>query len=795
MSNTELKSFLPSSSKSGAEEINFFRVIHVFKKYMYYFLVLIIAGGILSYAKLRWTKKVYQSESIIKLNVSKNSDVLGNRFEQFGDGDVDQLVGEIEIIKSSLIVNELLNSMDLIISYFEKGNVLINEHYKSSSFKVLLIEDSLNHILYDNDVNVVFLDNNKCSVSINESKPKIVNCGDLVDLNGFKFKVFKNKFFEENNVNKEFIFRVNSRVALKDFISSNLLVEIENIKAKTIRIAFNDYNAHKAQEIVSNLVTIYQRVSLETKRKTQEQTIAFIDEQLSKAEDNLKRAEINLENFIISSGSPDPKSELERVKDKVLEYKETKKDLEYELKVLDDVYRFVTSEKGDDKPLPFLNQLSNESLKTSINQLNNMYREFELLKSTTKPNTLLYKNKLLELHSLRADVSDNLFQNRKLTESKLREINSIIGQFEREFTSLPSKETEINRLKRFYSLWESFYLYLINKKVEFGIAKAGLTSEFIVLKPPLVSDVPLTPVKGVFYGVGIGAAVFISLIIFVVGYLLANTVLTTTDIERASSVPIIGEIPLYKKKRMQFSQIVVFDSPKSSISEAFRTFRTNLSFMMSENKTNLISITSTISGEGKTFVALNMAGILAMSGKKVVLIDLDLRKPKVHLAFGNHDNSKGMSTILVGKHKYQECLIDTQVENFKVIPSGITPPNPSELVLRDTFNVLLEDLKKDFDYIIIDTPPVGLVTDASMIMSKTDVQLYVMKSRYTKLTAISEVNRLYSTKNISNMAVVLNAVSGFNSRYGYGYGNYGGYGYYEDVKESFLETFKKRFKK
>ncbi|HOO08856.1 MAG TPA: CpsD/CapB family tyrosine-protein kinase, partial [Cyclobacteriaceae bacterium] len=210
-------------------------------------------------------------------------------------------------------------------------------------------------------------------------------------------------------------------------------------------------------------------------------------------------------------------------------------------------------------------------------------------------------------------------------------------------------------------------------------------------------------------------------------------------------------------------------NPKSMASEAIRTLRTSLDFFASGGDKKAISITSTVSGEGKSFLAMNLSGVLAMSNKKVVLLDLDMRKVKGNLPFAVEDASKGVSTILINKHKWRDCIVKTSQESFDYIPAGPHPPNPSELLMNGPFDHLLESLKSTYDFIIMDTPPVGLVTDGVMAMKKSDISIYVLRANYSKMEFLNNLSRTIKINKLKNVSVVVNALPADGKAYGYGY--------------------------
>jgi len=245
------------------------------------------------------------------------------------------------------------------------------------------------------------------------------------------------------------------------------------------------------------------------------------------------------------------------------------------------------------------------------------------------------------------------------------------------------------------------------------------------------------------------------------------TVNLLREIERSSQVPVLGVIPEMRNKSA--GPFYIVDNPRSIVSEAIRTLRTNLDFFTSTDSKKVIVISSTVSGEGKSFLAMNLGGILAMSKKRVILLDLDMRKAKDngHAQVGNP--SKGISTILIHRNTLQESIARTSLEGFDFIPSGPHPPNPSELLLNGEFEGLLNQLREQYDYIVIDTPPVGLVTDGIMAMKRADLSIYVVRANYSKKEFLKNLERIVAINKLSNVAVVLNALPSTGKTYGYGY--------------------------
>ena len=323
-------------------------------------------------------------------------------------------------------------------------------------------------------------------------------------------------------------------------------------------------------------------------------------------------------------------------------------------------------------------------------------------------------------------------------------------------------------------------LALRKSKMELEITRAGTVTNYVILSPASLPQGPIKPEKLLIYGVALSFSLVFSFVFLLVRYLLNNKITSLRELEKLIQVPILGAVPKYNKEKIPLTKLVIKPSSKSAISESLRTIRTNMEFLNGTKESHIITITSTISGEGKTFIAVNMGAIIAFSKQKVCIVDLDMRKPKVHLAFGDEAAVHGVSTLLIGKSSLDECIRHSQIDNLDYIPAGPNPPNPSELILHDEYKTLLKDLRKKYDMVILDTPPVGLVTDAVLSMKNSDIQIYVVRSDYSKRSFTKSIENLNRLNQFPNLTVIFNSLKSSNSGYGHGYGYGYGYGYYED---------------
>jgi capsular exopolysaccharide synthesis family protein len=332
---------------------------------------------------------------------------------------------------------------------------------------------------------------------------------------------------------------------------------------------------------------------------------------------------------------------------------------------------------------------------------------------------------------------------------------------------MPDKNTKFSKNQRFYKLYEEFYLSMMKSKAEFEIAQAGSTPDFKILSSATLPTIPISPKKTMILGIGLVAGIVLNFFFIGLVYLLNNQITSLQELEKYTKLPVLGVIPLTHS--IATSPFHVIENPKSVLSEAVRTLRTNLDFFLAAGNKKVIAISSTISGEGKSFLALNLGGVLALSRKKVALLDLDMRKAKNNLPFEIQDSSKGISTILIQKNTWEDCIVKTSLENFDYLPAGPQPPNPSELLLNGEFLNLLQDMKEHYDYLVLDTPPIGLVTDGIMAMKRSDLSIYVLRANYSDKDFVKNLHRTIAINKFTNVALVLNAIPASAKSYGYGY--------------------------
>jgi tyrosine-protein kinase Etk/Wzc len=759
-------------------EIDFTKILSILNKNLPWIVLFLVVSVSVAWLYLRYTKPLYESSSVLKLEVKSDASILGlggvgdNMEEQYGN-----ITGEIELIKSRLVYNKVLDQMDLDVSYFAKGDILSTEMYKNAPFKVEYTVK--NDVFYNLPVEVIILDEKQYKLKYvlgGEVVSETIGLGKTIENELIRLKVSLTDNYSADVNDKPYTFIINSRSALLDYISTNLNVQVVNLNAHTIKISFTDYNKSRAQDIVNNFNDVYLALTLEHKNKAHEQTLKFLDDQLDETANELKNSETEVENFVLDAKTINVKSQIGKTVEEIEGLMKSRLEVGIQISLLDDLSNLIEADSEVEQFIPSLRLIDDPLLYESINTLNKAQTERKLLLTSTKANTGAYRRQQAEMSQIREGTLELINENKKLLNVRLDNISNSIKKLERSFTTLPGKDTKLTRIKRFYDLNEKFYLLLIDKKVQFGIAKAATVPEFQILSPASMPGAPVSPQQMLIYGIAMGVGLFMGIGLVAAKYMLHDTFTSQKELEKATIAPVLGVVPKYIREKLSVAKLVVDRNPKASVSEALRSIRTNLEFIASTEGKKVVSVTSTVGGEGKTFITVNLAGILALTNKKVIILDLDMRKPKVNSSF-DVENVKGMSTLLIGKHKLEECIHKTTIDNLDFICAGPLPPNPSELILRQAMDDLLAELHKTYDLIVIDSPPVGLVTDGIIIMKKADIPIYVVRSEYSKKNYAKNINKLVRTHGFNKLSVILNGLDNFAS-YGYGYGY--GYEYYTD---------------
>ncbi|MCB0504629.1 MAG: polysaccharide biosynthesis tyrosine autokinase [Cyclobacteriaceae bacterium] len=720
---------------------------------------------------LRYTKPMYESSSEIKLDQEERSNVLGlPQFEQ--NNNLGLLSSEMELIQSRLFFSKVIETVNLNPQYFTYGNILVDEKFLNPPFKVDYKVLDLN--IYNHPIDLTIKNNEEFELSYKLGKETYSVTGlfgDSIRSQHLQCVVHFNKSFTRE-AGAEFYFKINSKEELINYIESNLTVEPLNLQANTFKISFKDHNYNKAHALVSAIDTLYYNYSLQEKTKANRSKIEYLNEQLRETEKKLDDFESYFEEFTIDNQTVNLDEDVKRTIEAINSLDSQRINVNERIEEIELFQKKLSS-------IPYENLTPNSSifppyLNKSIEEFNLQNNDLQKLGLSYKENTYTYKSRKKEVELLRGDILSDINDIKAELYERLRDLANEKNQLRSQLLKLPSKSTEYNKSKRFYELYEEMYLTLMQSKNEFEIAIAGSVTKIKILSPASLPKNPIYPMPSIAYAAAGLLSLVFSFLFIGTNYLLHNKLQSIREIEFLTKAPILGSVPKHKLNK-SVAQIIVDKYPKSAVSEALRSIRTNIEFMVPDKATKVLSVTSTVGSEGKTFVSTNLAALMAMAGKKTVVVDLDLRKPKIHLAFDREENKIGVSSILINKSKVEQCIVTSHIQNLDFISAGPIPPNPSELILRKEFDSLIEYLRGKYDIVILDTPPVGLVTDGLLTMQKADLPVYILRADFSKRSFVQNVNRILNTKKFNNLSIILNATTASETGYGYGYGKKGTY--------------------
>ena len=772
------------------KEFNALILNNVLRKHWYKPVILVVFGIITAFIYLRYSKQTYESSSIIQLvEEDKVKDVLGDKGIVQASTDLSK---EIEFLRSDVLFDAVLKQLNMNVSLFSEGKLLTKDLYGNAPFSIVI------YSLYDSSFCGKRIDlsiENKNIILLTYShNGKIFKTkgtlNNIIKTNHFQLSIKSNNAKEVYDViqSNTLYFKFNNQKILRDEMKSGLKIEQLDPNAKTIKISYSDNNPKICYNVVDNLIDTYINFDKINKQTKTNQTIIFINQQLDSLSRILKSSQDSLSNFQRNEKISNPERVETQLSNDINELTLSLLEINQEISILVminnkisidpnrlEIYRLIPEMVGK--------KSFEASLLRQVEELNQLLEAQEdLLREVTKENKQnkvlneRIKNRILTIKQGINIIDDRLKSDKGIIQARITELES-------NYFELPEKKMEFDRLKYIQELNNRYFTLFTEKKIEYELSNAGYSSSNRILNAPTVPIAAIYPNnKLTYFLLGfLGLLIGLGTIIF--KYLTYNEITSIQDLQALlpNETNILGSVPVHRKK-MKHSQIVVSETSKSRLAESIRNIRSNMSFVNKDAK--VIAISSSVSGEGKTFVLLNLAGLIAASGKKTIIIDLDLRKPKVHHGF-DVENTNGMSNFISGLSTFDEVIKHSTFNNLDFITSGLIPPNPSELIQSDAFKTILSDLKERYDIILIDNPPVGIVSDGIHILAQADIPIYIFKANFSKRIFAERVEELFKVQKIQKLNVILNGVENNNSIYGYGYQySYTDSGYYTEDEQS-----------
>ena len=514
---------------------------------------------------------------------------------------------------------------------------------------------------------------------------------------------------------------------------------------------------------------IYIENSISLSKKVNDNTLQFIDGQLNEVEGQLNGVESNLEQFQREKTTFNLGSEQSVLFQRVVEFESEKDRIGIKLKSIDMLYEYLTSNDADMAISPaILAEQNDPSLSSAFNELFALQQKKTNLLFSSTASSPLVKQTDEQINILRQNIMGIVLNVRKKLTNDINSISGQLNQYQSTMRQMPTTQRGIVNISRNVEIYAKIYEFLLETRAQTVIAKAGIVADKTVLEPAY-SNGSVRPVLVQTLAVGIGIGLALSMLVIFIKSMFYNFVNTKDELKEITNLPIIGVIGSTKEAENEY--LVVDKFPQSQVAEAFRVIRTNLSYFAPKVKNKVLLVTSSVASEGKTFCAVNVAITLAKARRKVILVDLDLHKPKQANAF-NLQNDVGVTSYVVGKANMNQIIKDTPIDNLQVILTGPRTPNASELIVDPMMEQLIEELRLHYEYIIIDTPPVGLLSDALVFMKHADLNLYVVKAGYTKRDFIDIAHQIVEKNQIKHLSFILNNVNTKNIPAGYGGGYY-----------------------
>lgn len=776
------------------ENIDLKRFVSLFVSNWYWFAISLFISITLAYGINRYSQRIYSVSSTLLIRDDQFGNMNNTVTSIIPGGDIfrsqQNLNNEMGILRSFSLNYRVIKELEdfhVIYTSIGRRGIVESRMYKTCPFVVKY--DSLELEPKNIRVEIEILSEEQYSLKLNgELNFEIVlNFGDRFSQYGFDFIIEKrnpeNDVFLQNGSNRYYFYFMDLKSLAVQYRSNLSVAPIEK-EASLVNLSITGFVPDQEVDYLNKLMEVYIRYGLDNKNQTADSTINFIDKQLAVILDSLDLAEEKLEDFRTSNNFIDLSREGVFIQNRLERLENEKAAFDLQLQ-----YYLYLSEYLDNKNSrgsiisPSVIGITDQVLLRLVNDFSSLQKEREKLGfniSTTEP-ALLQLEKESEIAS--QGLKENIRNGIEGLKMSISVSNKKIADVEYEISRLPSTERNLINIQRKFDLNNTVYTYLLEKRSESGIARASNVSDNrIIDEASLFSTVLVKPKTRVNFIIALMLGIILPMsLIFLIDFL-NDKVIDKRDIEKRTTVPVIGYISHSDGK----NEFAVVEKPGSSLAESFRSVRTAVKYYVKENDKVVIAISSTVSSEGKTFISVNLAAIASMLGKKVLLIGLDLRKPRINKVF-EYVGSPGMSTYLSGNCTFEEIIKKTKVENLFYAPSGPIPPNPAELIETVHMKTFLDRAKEDFDYIIIDTPPVGIVTDALLLAQYVDVNLFIVRQRYTSRNTLEMIEELKNQGELKNMAIIINDINlsgyyGYGIRYGYmlGYGYSYGYNYYNN---------------
>ena len=745
---------------------------------------------------LHWATPIYNISATVLIKDEKKGGGSGvsSELEDMGLSGLmtssKNIDNELEVLRSKTLVKEVVNQLNLYITYKDEDEFPAKSLYKTSPVQVSLTPQEAEKLSSPMVVEMILQPKGSIDVNVTvgekgyqkhfEKLPAIfpTDEGTLAffqDVDSVTLQDGTKVPRLEKNV-RHITATINKPMRVAKGYCSSLSIAPTSKTTSVAVISLKNSSLQCGQDFINQLLEMYNRNTNNDKNEIAQKTAEFIDERISIISKELGSTEADLETFKRDAGITDLTSEAQIALAGNAEYEKKSVENRTQISLVNDLRKYL---KGNEyEVLPSNIGLQDAASAGAIDRYNQMLVERKRLLRTSTENNPTIINLDTSIRAMRTNVQATLDATLKGLQITKEDLAREASRYSRRINDAPTQERQFVSIARQQEIKSGLYLMLLQKREENAITLAATANNAKIIDEALADDNPISPKKTIVYlaalvlGVGLPVGV-----IYLIG-LTKFKIEGRADVEKLTSLPVVGDIPLADEKT---GSIAVFENQNNLMSETFRNVRTNLQFIL-ENGKNVILVTSTISGEGKSFISANLAISLSLLGKKVVIVGLDIRKPGLNKVFNIPRKEVGITQYLANPEKNLMDLVQLSdvSKNLYILPGGTVPPNPTELLARDGLDKAIETLKKNFDYVILDTAPVGMVTDTLLIGRVADLSVYVCRADYTHKNEYTLINELAEKDKLPSLCTVINGLDLKRRKYGYyyGYGKYGKfYGY------------------
>ncbi|MFB6320149.1 GumC family protein [Saccharicrinis sp. FJH54] len=769
------------------EGINFEKIFKTVLRNLWLFIIFLILAFGLAYMYIRYTIPTYRvAASVLIKDQSKSAS--GSMEDLFGGnlfGNNQNLQNELLILKSYPIVEKTIQNLDLEVLYYQYKNYQYHDAYKSMPFKVIFFKEhpQLIHTIF----NLQFEDDGTYVLSAEKQDAPAYNyltnhvtgmrpdyeialkgqVGEIMTTPDFQFLVVITSD-EQLSFQKQYAFKLTTNEATTDYYKNALQFNMVNQSATIVEISLDTKSVELGRDIINELIKVYSAANLEEKNHMANMTINYIESQLEEVSKSLNMTEDSLQQFLSENRLINVEEQATGMSEQLMELRNQQAELMAQKRYFSYVADYLKENNEETQIIapasmgvddPLLNKLIVDLSTAQSNRSN--------LIENNQANNPMVKRLAIQINNLKNVIRENITSAQNSNSIAINELQSRIKVAEAEISKLPKTRMQLGGIERKYQVHDAIYNFLLQKHAEAKITKASNLPDNMVVEPAKLSGYISPNVRKIYliaFVLGSGFPLGILLLIMA----LKTKIESREDLEHITNAPILGTI-LHNRNKKESN--IFKTNPQSNIAESYRTLRTNLNFYLKKDEPKCILMTSSVSGEGKSFSAVNMAGSYASLGEKTILVNCDIRKStplqKVR------DKKTGLSTYLSGYNTIEEIIQDGEMDNLSYIPAGSIPPNPMELLASSKTKELFNYLQSNYDCIILDTTPMAQITDAYMLIPYASMCIVVTRYKFTRKKILRVVLKDLKQKGIDNVGLILNDNKLAQEQYGYGYGYYG----------------------